>query len=156
MYGATGPNGEVGFEATRGVYFDNLALLGPNKLLNGEEMEYYVNEYARHGIHGPLNWYRNREVNYMDEWKHFFGSGQNVNAEPRIEQEVLFILATRDSALKPFMAEKMGERIGRLTRREVNANHWALWEKPVEVNDMIGKWLEEKVFGKTRSQVSKL
>jgi len=157
MYGARGPNRETGFKATEGVYFDNLPKLGTNTLLSAEEMDYYTQEYSRTGMHGPLNWYRNREVNYIDEWKAFFGSGKSVDVEPRIEQEVLFILATKDEALRPFMAEKMGERIPRLTRETVESGHWALWQRPKEVNGLIGRWLDEKVFnGGKASGASKL
>jgi pimeloyl-ACP methyl ester carboxylesterase len=60
--------------------------------------------------------------------------------------EVLFVLAKKDQALKAFMAQKMEERIPNLTRREVDAGHWALWERPEDCNKIIGEWLESKVF----------
>jgi pimeloyl-ACP methyl ester carboxylesterase len=88
----------------------------------------------------------------MNEWKDFFDQGRKSRAETEqvltLKQEVLFVLAKRDQALKPFMAEKMGERIPRLTRKEVDAGHWALWQRPDECNQIIGEWLEGKVFGK--------
>lgn len=146
MYGARGPNGEVAFEATKGVFLENLPKLGLTKLLTEAELEYYVQEYARHGLHGPLNWYRNREVNYVEELEHFFQGGK-VTEGPRVQQEVLFVLATKDQALKPAMAAKMEERIARLTRKEVKAGHWALWEKPEEVNGILREWFERVVFG---------
>ena len=57
------------------------------------------------------------------------------------------MLATKDQALKPWMAAKMGERVKKLTRREVDAGHWCLWEKPKEINEMIKEWLDAKVWG---------
>ena len=30
-------------------------------------MDYYVQEYSRHGLQPTLNWYRTREVNFNDE-----------------------------------------------------------------------------------------
>ena len=101
-------------------------------------MDYYVDEFTRHGIHGPLNWYRTREINFDDELEL-----QNRT----IDIPVLFILASRDTALRPEMAVKMNEYIPQLTRQEVNASHWALWETPEEVNKFITQWMGEVVFG---------
>jgi len=146
MYGAGGPNGEIAFDATKGVFLENLPKLGMTKLLSEAELEYYTQEYARHGLHAPLNWYRNREVNYVEELGYFFKDGQSEE-RLRIEQEVLFVLATKDRALKPQMAAKMHERVDRLTTRQVTAGHWALWEKPEEVNGILKEWFDGVVFG---------
>ncbi|KAK5234456.1 hypothetical protein LTR47_004489 [Exophiala xenobiotica] len=152
MYGARTPSQEVAFDAERGVDLDKMARLGKNLLLTDEEMDYYVDEYARHGLNGPLNWYRNREENFVNEWRDFFGQGNKspdqVAKDLTITQPVLFVLATKDQALKPFMAERMGERIPNLTRREVVSGHWALWQQADEVNRHIGEWLNETVFSK--------
>jgi soluble epoxide hydrolase/lipid-phosphate phosphatase len=146
MYGAGGPNGEIAFDATKGVFLENLPKLRMTKLLSEAELEYYAQEYARHGLHAPLNWYRNREVNYVEELGYFFKDGQSEE-RLRIEQEVLFVLATKDQALKPQMAAKMHERVDRLTTRQVTAGHWALWEKPEEVNRILKEWFDGVVFG---------
>jgi soluble epoxide hydrolase/lipid-phosphate phosphatase len=147
MYGGRGPNGQVAFDATQGVFLENLPQLRMTPLLTDAELEYYAHEYDRHGLHGPLNWYRTREVNFVDELEHFFPAGRGGTEAPRIEQQVLFVLATKDQALKPAMAAKMEERIARLTRREVRAGHWALWEKAEEVNDILSEWFEAVVLG---------
>lgn len=146
MYGAGGANGEIAFDATKGVFLENLPKLGMTKLLSEAELEYYAQEYSRHGLHAPLNWYRNREVNYVEELGYFFKDGQSEE-RLRIEQEVLFVLATKDRALKPQMAAKMHERVDRLTTRQVTAGHWALWEKPEEVNGILKEWFDGVVFG---------
>lgn len=157
LYGARTPEGRTAFDAEKGVDLAAQARVGKNRLLNDEEMDYYVDEYARHGLNGPLNWYRNREENFMNEWRDFFDHGrkspEQAARDVTIRQPVLFVLATKDQALKPFMAAKMGERIPNLTRKEVVAGHWALWEKPEECNRLISEWLHEKVF---KSRDSKL
>lgn len=176
-----GPRG-VAWNAERGVDLSVLPRMGKTKLLSDDEMEYYVREYARHGIHGPLNWYRTRELNYVDELRHFFGgpalphvysspspngasstSGSSPESRPDTSSTdgtagqkkrvnwpshipVLFVGATNDAALKPETARKMPEQIPHLTTRQVNTGHWALWEKPEDVNRFIRDWLEEKVF----------
>ncbi|RMZ74796.1 hypothetical protein DV737_g5741, partial [Chaetothyriales sp. CBS 132003] len=70
----------------------------------------------------------------------------SASASVTVQQETLFILARNDSVLLPWMAAKMAARIPRLTRREVNASHWALWERPDEVNSILADWLADKVF----------
>lgn len=59
-----------------------------------------------------------------------------------IEIPVLFIQATKDVALPPAMSHGMEKYIPNLTRRTVEAGHWALWERPSEVNGHIAAWLE--------------
>jgi len=159
LYGARTPEGKTAWDANKGIDLANQPRVGKTRLLTDDEMDYYVGEYARHGVNGPLNWYRNREDNYMNEWRDFFDSGRKSNAQAAkdltFQQEVLFVLATKDTALQSFMAEKMAERIPKLTRREVHTSHWALWEKPEDCNRLIGEWLHEKVF-KTGGPSSKL
>ena len=41
----------------------------------------------------------------------------------------------------------MGKYLPRLTVKEVEASHWALWENPQECNEAIGRWVEDVVFG---------
>ena len=56
---------------------------------------------------------------------------------------VLFIQATRDQALPPAMSEGMEKYIPNLTRKSVEASHWALWEAPQQVNKLIQEWLKK-------------
>ncbi|KAI9713633.1 MAG: hypothetical protein M1812_006605 [Candelaria pacifica] len=143
VYGGQGPKGEVGFNTESGVLLDNLPKLGLTKLLSDRELDYYADEYARHGIHGTLNWYRNRKQNFDDEYQRF-DSGQ-------INIPVLFIQATQDSALPPALSANMDQFIPNLTRKEVDADHWALWQTPLEVNDILKAWFEQHVFGSKSS-----
>jgi pimeloyl-ACP methyl ester carboxylesterase len=58
----------------------------------------------------------------------------------------LFIQATFDSVLKPEMSKNMESFLPNLTRGKVAATHWALTQKPEEVNAIIQKWLEKQGF----------
>ncbi|KAI9877118.1 MAG: hypothetical protein M1830_004742 [Pleopsidium flavum] len=138
LYGGRGPNGEVGFIPEQGVLLQNLPKLKPTRLLGEKELDYYADQYARNGLHGTLNWYRNREVNFEEELS---------LEKTTIDIPVLFIQATRDGALPPFMSVNMDKSLPHLTRKEVDANHWALWEAPEKVNGIIKEWLEGVVFG---------
>lgn len=134
IYGGQGEKGETIFSVQRGVHFENLGKIGPSPLMTKEETEYYVQEYQRNGLDGTLNWYKTTKVNYDDELQI-----ENSN----IEIPVLFILATQDAALPESMSKGMEANLPHLTRRTVEASHWALWQKPTEVNDHITKFLNE-------------
>ncbi|KAJ5405027.1 hypothetical protein N7465_006311 [Penicillium sp. CMV-2018d] len=135
LYGGRTEAGEFGFDAHKGVLLDKIGQLKPSRLLSEEELEFYTNEFARHGIHGPLNWYRTRDVNYGDEL---------AILDREIQIPTLFIQALRDQALPPQLGKSMAKQFPRLTLKQVNTSHWALWEKPEEVNEIIGTWLKDQ------------
>jgi pimeloyl-ACP methyl ester carboxylesterase len=143
MYGGHGPNREVGFVAEQGLLFDNWPLLGPTPLLTPEELDYYVQAYARSGLRGPLNWYRTREMNFRDE--RVLASVKDL----RIRCPVLFVVASRDQALPPSMSQGKGmeKSFEDLTVKQVDAGHWALWQRPEECNELIAGFLERVVSG---------
>lgn len=53
LYGGRTPQGEFGFDAEQGVLLDRVPRLKRSRLLSEEELEYYAEEFARNGIHGP-------------------------------------------------------------------------------------------------------
>ncbi|RMZ67002.1 epoxide hydrolase [Pyrenophora seminiperda CCB06] len=134
MYGGKGPNDEPAFLPEKGVVPENLGLVGESRILNGKVLDFYVKQYARHGIHPTLNWYRTRRINYEED--------KALIGKEKVMQPVLFIQATHDFVLKPEMSKGMEAFVPNLTRGEVEASHFALTQKPVEVNDIIQKWLE--------------
>jgi len=138
MYGGRGPNGEPAFDVSHGVYMENIPILRKTILLSQSELDYYTQRYAIHGMHGPTNWYRTGKLNYEDEMD-FAKAAEEKTL--KFEMPVLFIGGTRDTALPPALSKGMENWFQNLSRGEVNASHWALWEKPSEVNDLIKKWL---------------
>ncbi|MCJ1400949.1 hypothetical protein MMC11_004160 [Xylographa trunciseda] len=144
LYGGQGPNGEIAFSAEKGVIFDSLSKLGPSPLLSEREMDYYVDEYANHGMHGTLNWYRTRELNYKEEL---------TLERSTVDVPVLFVQALNDGVLTPELSRGMEQYLSKLTRREVAAGHWALWQTPDQVNGMIRAWLEDIAFGSAKSSL---
>ncbi|SLM37633.1 epoxide hydrolase [Lasallia pustulata] len=133
LYGGKGPNGEVGFTVQEGLLVQNLPKLGPSPVISEKYLNYYTDQYARNGIHSTLNWYRTREVNFEEELE---------LKKTIIDIPVLFIFATKDAVLPRAMSAGMEQYMPDLTRKEVTASHWALWEKPEEVNGLIQEWLE--------------
>ncbi|MCJ1247997.1 hypothetical protein MMC30_005212 [Trapelia coarctata] len=144
MYGGKGLKGEVGFNPRTGILFDNLPKLAATPLLSGKELDYYTGEYARHGMHGTLNWYRTRELNYNEELELH---------KTTIEIPTLFILATKDGVLTPELSYGMEKYFSKLTRKEVPASHWALWEAPEQVNGFLKEWLNTVAFGEAKSSL---
>ncbi|KAA8648145.1 hypothetical protein EYZ11_002689 [Aspergillus tanneri] len=137
LYGGRTAEREVAWDAELGILLDKMERILPSKLLSEEELEYYATEFARHGLRGPCNWYRTREINYKEEL---------AILDRRITAPVLFIQALKDAALPPHYGRGMTKTIPHLTFKQINTSHWALWERPKEVNEMIAWWLEEVVF----------
>lgn len=143
--------GETAFNANGKVKLDLLSRMGKSRLLSDEVMEFYVTEYARHGINGPLNWYRTREENFAKELDLMFdGPGTNASEYKaggewieriKIRQPTLFVYATKDLALPEWMSKGMEAMVPKLTRKTVEAGHWVLWEKPKEINHILEEWL---------------
>ena len=137
----------MAFSAEKGLDLElQKEMTKPSRVLSEEELDFYVQEYSRHGLRGPLNWYRTGELNHLDDLRVFFDGGKDAGKKVLVEQESFFLLARKDLALQEWMAAKMGKSIPKLTRRSVEAGHWAMWERPQEVNEHIGEWLRTKVF----------
>lgn len=83
-----------------------------------------------------MNWYRTRRANYEDEL------AMPEAQRNRIEQPVLFVQALKDNVLIPAMSKGMENVVPKLTRAEVPTGHWALWQAPQQVNEIVGRWLE--------------
>ncbi|RAH58242.1 epoxide hydrolase [Aspergillus piperis CBS 112811] len=165
LYGGRTDDRDVAFDAEYGVLLDRMELVRPSPLLSEvvslfllasyerrewdaeanvddiQELEYYANEFSRNGLRGPLNWYRTREINYEEELA-------ILNA--RITAPLLFIQALKDSALPPHLGKGMTRTVPHLTYKQVNTGHWALWQEPEEVNEIIAWWLKEVVFKSLR------
>lgn len=68
-----------------------------------------------------------------------------------IKQPTLYILATKDEILTRKLSMDMERHIPNLTRGEVPAGHWALWQTPIETNAIIKEWIEAVVLrGKSK------
>lgn len=91
-----------------------------------------------------VNWYRQRRTNWEED--------QALLDKKVIKQPVLFIQATYDSVLKPEMSKNMDALIPNLTRGEVPATHWALTQKPDEVNEIIRRWLESNGLANAKAK----
>jgi pimeloyl-ACP methyl ester carboxylesterase len=144
--GGKNHNGERANDfTTGGMDFKKLEGMTKSPVMSDEELDHYVDEYMKHEapqLRGPMNWYRVRKINYEDEKRLLEERGPGVG---KLNMPVLFIGATHDIALPPIMSMGMDAVVaeGKLTRREVKASHWALWQAADEVNKYVGEWLGE-------------
>ncbi|KAF4553450.1 Alpha/beta hydrolase fold-containing protein 21 [Elsinoe fawcettii] len=137
VYGGKVPEGRVFMTPTKGVDLSLLGKVDRSRLVEEAEMEYVVDQYEKKGLHGPLNWYRTRKVNFEDE--------QNL-PKKKLEQPVLYILANKDNILTKELSAGMERSVPNLIRKEVTAGHWALWQASDEVNSHVKEWLETVVL----------
>ncbi|KAF6838705.1 epoxide hydrolase [Colletotrichum plurivorum] len=151
IYGGRGQNGELVFNTEQGVVWENVGKIGPTPLLDDDEIAYYADNFAKGGLRGPTNWYRTRKLNWEEELP-LAEKAQKEGVPIKVTPPSLFILATKDAALPASMAAGMDEHFVDLTRGEVTATHWALWEAPEDVNRQIKQWLE-KVENKPTAQL---
>ncbi|KAL2107142.1 hypothetical protein VUR80DRAFT_5643 [Thermomyces stellatus] len=143
VYGGRAKGGKRAFSTEHGVIFDQLGPMDMPPNFTEELLVYYVDEFARHGLRGPLNWYRTYRPNAEDE-------AELVKQGPdrlRLKMPALFVAASRDAAVPPSISKGMDQWVENLTRAEVNASHWVLWEKPEEFNSHLEAWLKKSVLG---------
>ncbi|KAB2578963.1 Alpha/beta hydrolase fold-1 [Lasiodiplodia theobromae] len=137
--GGKGPNDELLFNPYDGIILENLGKVPRGPWMTEEELDYYAEQYARNGLHGPCNWYRTRKVNYEEEL--------NLPGDGTIKQPILYIATNKDTVLKPEMSAGMEKLIPNLSRAAIDTHHFGQWEKPAELNDIIKQWVDAVVFG---------
>ncbi|PHH70571.1 hypothetical protein CDD80_5931 [Ophiocordyceps camponoti-rufipedis] len=146
-FGGRDGNGDPGFTPSEGFLLHRLPDIGNPPLLPEEELDYYVEQYMLQDapqLRGPLSWYRVAEIDFEEELP-------LADHKPVFQMPTLFIAASRDIALPPSMSAGMEEYMPNLTRKEVQATHWALTEMPDAVNGHVGEWLNRVLKLETRS-----
>lgn len=141
LYGGLTPEGEDGFTASDGLLFDKLDSLGPSPHLTDEELDFYVEEFCRNGVRGPLNWYRTRKVNFDDE-VHLAADMKDF----KFKMPAMLVMAERDKALPPAMADGVERFFENLTKKTVDASHWCLWQTADEINALIKEFIETQAL----------
>lgn len=57
---------------------------------------------------------------------------------------MLYVHALADLVVNSEMPKAMVPFVPNLTVKEVEAGHWALWQKPAEVNAFVTEWLQQQ------------
>lgn len=148
-YGARSPDGAKAFSVDHGFFLENLEKMGKSPLLDDDETDFYVKQFARNGIRGPLNWYRTRKVNYEEELA-LLKDGQ----QPKIQPPAMMVTALRDDALPPRMTQGMEVFFESIKIVEVNGTHWSLWgDVAEETNAHIGDFVKQLIGAPTKSSI---
>uniref|UniRef100_A0A673TVP7 Bifunctional epoxide hydrolase 2 n=1 Tax=Suricata suricatta TaxID=37032 RepID=A0A673TVP7_SURSU len=103
-------------------------------IVTEEDIQFYVQQFKKSGFRGPLNWYRNMEVNWL--WG-CTGLGRKILVP------ALMVTAEKDAVLTPKMSKHMEDWIPNLKRGHIeDCGHWTQMEKPTELNQILIEWLE--------------
>jgi soluble epoxide hydrolase/lipid-phosphate phosphatase len=104
-------------------------------LLTDEELEVYVQAFARTGTRGSFNWYRALDLSWEDA---------RQLPDPVIRVPSLMITAEHDPVLRPERAEPMSRWIPDLRVANIrDCSHWTQQEKPDEVNRLILEFIAD-------------
>ncbi|KAI1826136.1 alpha/beta-hydrolase [Xylaria intraflava] len=137
LYGGTTPDGKPVFSTGVGVLEENIDSIMQSPLMSKEMTDFYVQEYSRHGLHTPCNWYRTRSLNADDE-------ALIANDDFKFPMPAMLLMAEKDEALPPWLAKGQEKYFagGFKTATLKDCTHWAMIQKPVEVNAHIREFLE--------------
>ncbi|KAI1132929.1 Alpha/Beta hydrolase protein [Nemania abortiva] len=137
LFGGTTPDGKPVFTVDVGVREENIDSIRQSPLMSKEMTDFYVQEFSRHGLRGPCNWYRTRDINADDEEK---VAGDNF----KFPMPAMLIMADKDAALPAWMAigQEQYFAAGLKTGTIADCSHWVMIQKPVEVNKLIGDFVK--------------
>ncbi|KAJ4355903.1 uncharacterized protein N0V89_003928 [Didymosphaeria variabile] len=136
-FGGLTEDGRGGLSPFEGMQYDIIPLLRNQTLVNPEDFEIYVENINQKGMSGGFNWYRTRRMNWEDELP-LAKRGDFKYRTPH-----LFIPATNDSFMPPELYTNMGQYFESETVEPVEAGHWAMWEKPDQVNEILRRWIAQ-------------
>ncbi|KAG8705664.1 hypothetical protein FRC09_002821 [Ceratobasidium sp. 395] len=106
-------------------------------LLTKEELATIVKEIkAGVGFSAMLNYYRNRKFNYETE--------KDLPQDYRPEMPKLLILPNADPAIPLSMSTNIEKEFQNIevVRLEGSCGHWVQLERPVEIENVVGEWVE--------------
>ena len=127
---------EALFEADPRAWLKGVfAMVAGNKdFLRDHEFDYFLNAFTSGGISGPVNFYRNIDVN-NEQFAQYL--------QAPITQPTLMIAADADPVLPLSLAEGMERWIPQLTTVTItNSGHWTQQEQPAAVTGALLDWLD--------------
>ncbi|KAJ7341361.1 hypothetical protein JRQ81_005369 [Phrynocephalus forsythii] len=120
----------------------------PSSLLPGPVLQYYVQQFKKSGLRGPLNWYRNMQANW--DW--------DASARGwKIRVPALMVTAGQDKVLRPEMSRRMEEWIPELSRGHIDhCGHFTQMDRPAALNQILIQWLQKVHKGPSLPTAAKL
>ncbi|HXH20509.1 MAG TPA: alpha/beta hydrolase [Dehalococcoidia bacterium] len=103
--------------------------------ISDADLDVYVEAFARGGLRGPINYYRNFDANW-ESTPHFAGQ--------KVEQPTLMIVTDKDPILRPEGAAGIERHVPNVRTVLISdCGHWTQQEKPDEVNAAIIAFLRQ-------------
>jgi pimeloyl-ACP methyl ester carboxylesterase len=103
--------------------------------LTDDEMEVFVDTFARTGFTGGINWYRN----FTRNWR------ESEGISDKVEAPSLMVMAEKDAVLPPSAADGMEAYVPDLEKTLIrDSGHWTQQEQPEAVNRVILDWLDRR------------
>ncbi|KAI2471429.1 epoxide hydrolase [Annulohypoxylon bovei var. microspora] len=138
LLGGRTPEGGTCMRVEVGIIEENLQKISPSTTVSKDVIDFYVQEHSRKGFHGPFNWYRTRPPNAEDDLE------LAKRPDPRINVPAMLIMAERDTALPPRLAEGQEKLFTAGLKSEIvtGVGHWAMVEQPEETNRHIGYFVK--------------
>ncbi len=104
-------------------------------VISPADLQVFIDAYKNSGHRTPTHVYRNVDHN----WR------LTANTDLTVHQPVLMFPAERDIMLPPETAEQMEDLCPDLDMHLLqDCGHWAMWEKPDEINQVLIQWLEQR------------
>lgn len=148
-FGGRTPEGQPVFDPENGIYPDRLPRIGAPYSLDKEMLDYYVQEYSRHGLHGPCNWYRTHELNTEDEL-----AFAEDHPDFKFKVPAMIVMASKDGFLPLYLADDAETYFtAGIKKGVVDCVHWGPAEKPEESNEYIKDFLASVVGEDLKPQV---
>ncbi|KAL4957402.1 alpha/beta-hydrolase [Aspergillus filifer] len=143
LFGAVTSDGQAGFSIGVGVLEDTVAEVGESPLVGREIMDFYVNEYTRTGINGPMNWYRTREINVAEEVSLALEAEKEGKAAFELSMPAMIVMGGFDEALPPSLLDGQEKHFpeGLVKKIIPGSSHWVLIHFPEEVNAFTGEFV---------------
>lgn len=101
-------------------------------VMSDSELAVFISAFEATGFTGSINWYRNLDRNW-----HLL-----ANVNPIIQQPALMIYGDCDSIPK---FERLADYVPNVDVVSLDCGHWIQQEKPKETNEVILKWLEQRI-----------
>lgn len=119
------------------VYLDAGAPRGAPMVMSEANIQIYADAYRKTGFLPGMNYYRNTTPN----WELAQGLSETVRVPS------LMISPEDDAFLPPSTTHGMDRTVPDLTRVTIpECGHWAMWEKPEEISDVMLNWLKARNF----------
>ncbi|CAF3295691.1 unnamed protein product [Rotaria sp. Silwood2] len=96
-----------------------------------------IRKCVTEGMQPKLNWYKSAMANI--DWD------DEKTLDPTIKRPALYIAGTKDYICVPQLFADQNKYIADLETIELETSHWTMEEDPEKVNEVVEKWLQQRI-----------